>query len=211
MKAVEHFITITKHKLLVMDGCFKLGMYYQGIMHDLSKYSPTEFLVGAKYYQGDRSPNNAEREDYGMSRAWMHHQGRNKHHFEYWIDYTVDGEKGKRKPMRMPKKYVVEMFVDRIAASKNYNPKTYTDRFPLEYFMKGYDTVPMHEKTKEELKFLLEMLAEHGEDYTYDYIRREVLKNVGRRKNIIQWYAGYGKSYFGKLLRSFEKLGNFIR
>ena len=74
-KAWEHFKTITHHKLLVMDGCFRVGLFKQGLLHDLSKYTPTEFLVGAKYYQGDRSPNNAEREDIGYSSAWLHHKG----------------------------------------------------------------------------------------------------------------------------------------
>ena len=62
MKAWQHFKTITTHKIWVMRYCFKIGLYWQGLTHDLSKYSPTEFLVGMKYYQGDRSPNNAERE-----------------------------------------------------------------------------------------------------------------------------------------------------
>ena len=53
MKAWEHFRTITYHKFLVMKGCFKVGLYYQGIMHDLSKYMPSEFLIGAKYFQGN--------------------------------------------------------------------------------------------------------------------------------------------------------------
>ena len=73
MKAWQHFKTITTHKMWVMRYCFKIGLYWQGLTHDLSKYSPTEFLVGMKYYQGDRSPNNAEREDTGMSKSWMHH------------------------------------------------------------------------------------------------------------------------------------------
>ena len=60
MKAWQHFKTITTHKMWVMRYCFKIGLYWQGLTHDLSKYSPTEFLVGMKYYQGDRSPNNAE-------------------------------------------------------------------------------------------------------------------------------------------------------
>ena len=81
-----HFKTITRHKLLVMHYCFRAGMYKQGLLHDLSKYAPVEFLVGCKYYQGDRSPNNAEREDTGISKSWLHHKGRNKHHFEYWVD-----------------------------------------------------------------------------------------------------------------------------
>ncbi len=68
MKAIEHLRTINHHKLLVMKGCFKVGLYRQGLMHDLSKYTPSEFLVGCKYYQGNRSPNNAEREATGVSR-----------------------------------------------------------------------------------------------------------------------------------------------
>ena len=86
MKAWQHFKTITKHRHLVRAGCFRVGLYWQGLTHDLSKYSLTEFLPGAKYYQGNRSPNAAEREDKGYSEAWMHHKGRNRHHYEYWTD-----------------------------------------------------------------------------------------------------------------------------
>ena len=86
MKAVKHFKTITKHRFLVMKYCFKAGLYWQGLTHDLSKYSPAEFRVGARYFQGDRSPNDIERREKGYSAAWLHHKGRNKHHLEYWID-----------------------------------------------------------------------------------------------------------------------------
>ena len=109
-----------------MKGCFRVGLYRQGILHDLSKYGFTEFRVGAKYYQGTRSPNNAEREAIGYSSAWLHHKGRNKHHYEYWIDYGTGGEKG-MVGMKMPVKYVVEMFMDRIAASKIYMKEAYED------------------------------------------------------------------------------------
>ena len=54
MKALQHFNTITKHKILVMKECFRVGLYRQGLLHDLSKYSPSEFLVGCRYYQGTR-------------------------------------------------------------------------------------------------------------------------------------------------------------
>lgn len=94
MKAWKHFCTINHHKHLVMKGCFAVGLYKQGLLHDLSKYTPTEFLVGCKYYQGTMSPNNAERKDKGYSSAWLHHKGRNKHHMEYWIDYGVPDEGG---------------------------------------------------------------------------------------------------------------------
>ena len=88
-KWLRHLCTVHHHRALVRKYCFKLGLYRQGLMHDLSKYSPTEFFVGAKYYQGYRSPNTAERLERGYSSAWLHHKGRNKHHLEYWIDYSL--------------------------------------------------------------------------------------------------------------------------
>ena len=114
--AVRHFRTITKHKQMVMENCFKVGLYKQGLLHDLSKYSWEEFRIGVKYYQGDRSPNAAEKEEKGYSVAWLHHKGRNKHHFEYWIDFAPDKSAGLI-GNEMPLKYLVEMVMDRIAAS----------------------------------------------------------------------------------------------
>ena len=131
MKALQHFKTITYHKYLVMKGCFAVGLYRQGICHDLSKYSWTEFRVGAKYYQGNRSPNNAEREDIGYSSAWLHHKGRNRHHYEYWVDYSTQSIEGGMAPVPMPRKYVAEMLMDRIAASKTYRGSAYKDSDPL--------------------------------------------------------------------------------
>ena len=74
MKALQHLKTINHHKWLVCKVVLS-WIYKQGLLHDLSKYSPTEFLVGCKFYQGTRSPNNAEREVKGYSAAWLHHKG----------------------------------------------------------------------------------------------------------------------------------------
>jgi len=175
MKALKHFSTITNHKILVMKGCFKIGLYKQGLLHDLSKYSPTEFLVGCKYYQGERSPNNAEREVKTYSESWLHHKGRNKHHYEYWTDYSMDGSG--IVPVAMPRKYVAEMFVDRVAASKIYKKNHYNKTQPLEYFLKGKVHYHMANQTSEQLEMLLRMLARDGEKATYQYIRKEFLKN----------------------------------
>ena len=136
MKALQHLQTINHHKYLVMKECFEVGLYKQGLLHDMSKYSPTEFLVGCRYYQGNRSPNNAEREATGYSWAWLHHKGRNKHHYEYWIDYSVIPGEG-MVGLKMPLRYVVEMFMDRIAASKTYQGEAYRNWHPLEYYEKG--------------------------------------------------------------------------
>ena len=110
MNAWKHFRTITTHKILVMKGCFKLGLYKQGLLHDMSKYGPTEFLAGCKYYKGYMSPNNAERFDRGYSSAWLHHKGINKHHLEYWIDYGSGDEGGEGTEMigmKMLQKWII--------------------------------------------------------------------------------------------------------
>ena len=135
-KFIGHFKTITRHKLLVMKYCVKIGLYRQGLMHDMSKYMPVEFKVGVKYYIGTESPNNEERKHTGVSMAWLHHKGRNKHHFEYWIDYSANREEG-TVGMKMPVRYVAEMFCDRLAASKNYKGDDYNDAYPLEYFKRS--------------------------------------------------------------------------
>ena len=177
IKAWEHWKTITHHKNMVRAGCFKVGLYRQGIMHDWSKYTPTEFLVGCKYYQGNMSPNNAERADKGYSTAWLHHKGRNKHHVEDWIDYSAsDKGHGGMTGMKMPLKYVVEMFIDRISASKNYQKENYTDRSALTYYEKGKGHYMMHKDTEAMLVYLLTMLAVKGEKETFRFVKNEVLK-----------------------------------
>ena len=165
-----HFKTITKHKYYVFKMCHKAGITWQGIIHDLSKYSPTEFIPGVRYFQGYRSPNEGEREDLGYSAAWMHHKGRNKHHFEYWNDLNL--ETHKYGPVKMPLKYVKEMFCDRVAASKIYGKDKYTDHYALDYFNKRKEHPELHPETGKLLLKLLTMLAEKGEDRTFAYIRR---------------------------------------
>ena len=173
MQAWKHFKTITKHKLLVMEGCFKVGLYWQGITHDLSKYSPTEFLVGARYFQGTRSPNAAEREAKGYSEAWMHHKGRNRHHYEYWQD--VSRVSGVYESVPMPRRYLVEMVMDRRAACMIYKGKDYTSASAYEYFIRSAERNWMHPQTKQELDFLLTMLRNEGEEKTFRYLKHHVL------------------------------------
>ena len=173
MQAWKHFKTITKHKLLVMQGCFKVGLYWQGLTHDLSKYTPTEFWTGAHYFQGTRSPNAAEREDKGYSEAWMHHKGRNRHHYEYWQDVNLNS--GVYEPVPMPRKYLVEMVMDRRAASMIYKGKHYTPDAPYQYFIRSAERDWMHAQTKQELDFLLTMLRDQGEDVAFRYLKDHVL------------------------------------
>lgn len=173
MNAWKHFKTITRHRHLVMKGCFQVGLYRQGLTHDLSKYSPAEFRVGAKYYTGTRSPNAIERQEKGYSEAWMHHKGRNRHHYEYWTD--LDLQTRRYVSMPMPRRYFVEMVMDRIAACKTYHGNAYRDRDALEYYLQAYETALLHPDTSRQLRYVLEMLADRGEAETFAFLKDTVL------------------------------------
>ena len=131
--AIRHFATITHHKIVVANHCFRSGLYRQGLTHDLSKYSFTEFRIGMKYYgTGIKALILASVKSWVFHRL-AHHKGRNRHHFEYWIDIKNNGDatlEGKK----MPTRYVVEMFCDRVAASKVYQGSAYTDKSSLTYY-----------------------------------------------------------------------------
>lgn len=201
IKAWKHLCTILHHKNLVRAGCFKIGLYKQGLLHDMSKYTPTEFLVGCKYYQGTMSPNNAEREDKGYSSAWLHHKGRNKHHMEYWMDYGVGDGRDGQKPhrgicgMKMPIQYVAEMYVDRVSASKNYQRDKFRPDSSLQYYLKGRQHYILNEDTKAMLELLLVMLAVKGEDEVNHFLKYEVLKGK----------VPYEKEYLINFRKNLEK------
>ena len=101
MKLFKHLHTITKHRHKVIGHARRAGIFWQGLFHDVSKLSLTELIPSVKYYQGTRSPNEREREIYGYSKAWMHHKGRNKHHFEYWVDLNPATRQYEPVPMPM--------------------------------------------------------------------------------------------------------------
>ena len=181
VRAVKHFRTITKHRHTVIYYCARAGILWQGLRHDLSKYTPTEFLAGVKYYQGYRSPNEAEREDIGYSGAWMHHKGRNRHHFEYWTDYDP-AVRGKIRTIEMPYRYVVEMLCDRLAASRIYNGKNYSPDAPLKYFLPAKGHRMIHPATSDRIEDLLRMVAEKGEDEVLSYVKQTVREDRAARK-----------------------------
>ena len=169
MRPFAHFRTITRHKWLVLKHCFRVGLYWQGLTHDLSKYSPVEFWTGARYYQGNRSPNEVERLEKGYSAAWLHHKGRNKHHLEYWIDYGT--EKAGLTGMKIPLRYICEMVCDRVAASQVYLGDKYTDASAWEYYQRSRDHYLMHPESRAMLEKLLLMVRDCGQERTFAYIR----------------------------------------
>ena len=155
--------------MLVMKNCFRCGLYCQGLTHDVSKLAPVEFWAGAKYWQGTCSPNNAQRQAEGYSAAWLHHKGRNKHHLEYWIDYSTN--KSGMVGMKMPLRYVCEMVCDRVAASRIYLGDRYTDASPWEYYDRSKGHYMLHPETRALLEKLLKMVRDLGQERTFAYMK----------------------------------------
>lgn len=154
---IKHVKLVMKHKWYVFIFCCKIGMPYRGFMHDLSKFSPTEFLESIKYYQGDRSPIGACKRDKGYSKAWLHHKGRNKHHPEYWYD-----EQSPNSTPIIPYKYVAEMICDKLSASKVYNGKNWTNSSELEYWLEERHKTKINKNVEEMLIEVYTQVADNG-------------------------------------------------
>jgi hypothetical protein len=141
----RHFNKICKHKWWVFYYCCKAGIPWRGFMHDWSKFSPTEFWESVRYYQGNRSPIDACKEDKGVSRAWLHHKGRNTHHYEYHQDNFDKGGQ----PLPMPYKDAVEMICDYLGAGRAYMGKDFTYQKEYEWWLnKSSKPIAMHEHTR---------------------------------------------------------------
>ena len=168
-----HLHTILVHKKYVLIACFRMGLYRQGIFHDMSKFSPTEFIPGVKYYNGHFSPNVTERRTHGYSAAWLHHKGRNRHHFEYWNDYS-DEPGTSLKGIRMPMRYVAEMIADRWAACKAYHGADYKPSDAWDFYVRSHTkhVLVIHPDTKAVLEAALITMRDEGEEAAFDLMVR---------------------------------------
>ena len=158
---LKHFNLVTRHRWVVFKLCCKAGIPWRGLVHDLSKFSPTEFWESVKYYNGSMSPILFAKRKQGYSKAWLHHKGRNKHHPEYWVDWALP-----QKAIIMPYKYAVEMVCDKMAAGIVYNGKDWKQDTQIKYYMKERETSIVHPQID---KFLLEIftqVSEQGRDKT---------------------------------------------
>ena len=142
----------------------------RGLAHDMSKFSPTEFFESVKYYTGNRSPIISCREQIGYSKAWLHHKGRNKHHFEYWYDEELPD----KMPI-IPYKYMVEMICDNIAAGMTYRGKEWTQDYQLNYWLRKKDKITINPIVANILTDVFTRVAEEGVDKV---IRKDMLRNI---------------------------------
>ncbi len=156
-KILKHFHTVNKHRFKVFLLCCRVGIPIQGLFHDLSKYSKEEFWESVKYYQGDVSPIRNCKIQEGYSKAWLHHKGRNKHHYEYWYDYNL-----KEPTPMIPFRYVLEMICDSFAAGMTYQGKKWTQEYQLSYWNRVKDEARMKPEIKKLLTTVYETVAKKG-------------------------------------------------
>lgn len=155
-KALKHFKLITTHKWYVFKNCCKAGIIWRGIKHDMSKYSPIEFFESVKYFTGEDSPINLCKEINGVSKAWLHHKGRNSHHYEYWQDNFDQGGKA----LEMPFLDAVELICDYIAAGQAYQKKNFTYKGEYEWWInKSKNPLAMHPNTKRFIDIMLKVMS----------------------------------------------------
>ena len=169
-KFFGHLKTILHHRHLVFKFCCKVGIPFQGLVHDLSKFTPAEFIPSVRYFQGTSSPVGAERRAKGYSSAWLHHKARNMHHWEYWVEFRDDGTEYY---VKMPMNYVKEMICDWLSAGKTYNLKTWTPNHPLRYFLAHESYYKLHPETKAFAMKVLEMFRDEGEEKTLAWLSRQ--------------------------------------
>lgn len=127
----KHFKLVMTHKKFVFRACRKAGIPFRGLMHDMSKFSVVEFSESVKYFTGVSSPIDEAKKDKGLSMAWLHHRGRNKHHWAYWVDNLTDGGI----PTLMPYKYALEMACDFIGAGQAYMGESWSFDTPYDWFL----------------------------------------------------------------------------
>lgn len=174
-RLIKHFWTVCRHRAVVFRECRKCGLFWQGLVHDLSKFSPTEFVPSARYFQGDRSPIEAEKIEVGYSKAWLHHKGANKHHWEYWTDFDADGQIIANK---IPYKYVIEMICDWIGAGQVYGGGSWTVSDPIQYYWKVRPGRHFHPTTEALILLLLEWIEEQGLDAFHRRARDRALRDA---------------------------------
>ncbi len=176
-KFFKHLNMVNRHRFKVFTLCCKCGLFWRGLVHDLSKYSPTEFFEGVKYYTGKHSPISECRDKIGYSNAWIHHKNKNKHHIEYWYDAENETQ------MNMPYKYAVECICDKIAATKCYNGKNYKPEMVLNHWLNWGIKAPTNDNMRAFFTQVFSDLVEKGEKFVLNkkYLKAQynslVLKN----------------------------------
>lgn len=174
-----HLWTVLRHKYWVFIFACKCGIPIRGFFHDFSKFSPVEFFESVKYFTGTDSPINKAKKEKGYSKAWFHHRGRNKHHYEYWVDWLDSGGI----PVKMPYKYVVEMICDYLAAAITYRQGEFSYLKEYQWWEHREMYANMHKDTKKLVTSIFTSLITVDDNVVFKRIRSGYYKKIYESNN----------------------------
>ena len=146
MKYWENLKYILKHKWYVLGECCKVGYCWRGLLHDNSKFLPSEFIPYANYFFGGKG---------SIDKGWLLHQNKNKHHWQWWVLFE---DSGKIKALEMEKPYLIEMICDWIGAAKaqgHYSPTSDPLQATRKWYYKNKDRMILHPLTRLEVERIL--------------------------------------------------------
>jgi hypothetical protein len=152
VKYFKYLSYVLRHKWYVFLECCKVGMVWQGIVHDLSKLLPSEFVPYANHFFGENRNVNRGRDKTGYYKptdtgdkdfdfAWLLHQKRNRHHWQWWV-LPEDG--GGVKVLNMFLEYRKEMLCDWRGAGRAQGNRT----APVVWYQHDKDKMQLHKDTR---------------------------------------------------------------
>ena len=145
MRHLRYLKYILRHKWYVFVECCRLGIPIRGLLHDMSKFRPSEWGPYVQYFYGGGG------NGYEFNKAWLKHIHRNPHHWQHWILRCDDGD---TKILCMPQKYRHEMLADWIGAGKAITGK---DNL-VEWFRDNQEKIRLSQETE---NWIRATIAEH--------------------------------------------------
>jgi len=154
---LRYFWYVVRHRWFVFLECRKLGIPWLGIIHDWSKFLPSEFFPYARHFYGSGAKQVRDKTGYYkptdtgdkvFDLAWFFHQKRNKHHWQWWV--MPENTSG-MKILPMPDRYRKEMFADWKGAGRaQRSPGIHV------WYRANKDKLQLHQETREWIEQRLE-------------------------------------------------------
>ncbi len=160
MKHLKYLNYIVRHKWFVALACLSRGLWWRAVVHDFSKFRPDEWFPYVEYFYGEKYTNEQRHQCFNVTgcllpteasvneafdKAWLLHQNRNSHHWQFWV---LKNDDGSTVPLEMPKRDMLEMLSDWDGAGR-----AITGRYDTaNWYLKNREKMALHPKTRTEVE-----------------------------------------------------------
>lgn len=148
-KHIDYFKYLLKHKYWVAHMLFQRKLFIQGIMHDMSKFKPREFIKYAEHLSTNKKLD--------IKETWVNHIHVNKHHWQYWV---LLSDEGNMQALEMPENYVIEMIADWYSTTICEKGFDRLQENVFRWYMERKDKLFLHQKTRQFLEENIIIVAE---------------------------------------------------